>query len=59
MKRRNVKLYRWFKGGRWAHLDGKWHPVDSNGWLDYPGVGVHYTYIKITKREDYRKIKDD
>lgn len=53
------KLYRWWKGGRWAKLDGLWLQAGERGYLKYPGRGVHFTFLGVTAREDYRKNKND
>lgn len=53
------KWYRRWIGGRWAFLDGQWRQAKENGYLIYPGVGVHYLFCGIEAREDYRKNKNE
>lgn len=55
MKRRKFKVYRWWVGGKWAFMDGLWWRAGANDFVIENGVGFHFTYTGIKKREDYTK----
>ena len=55
----NWKLYRWWKGGKWAYMHGQWWHTGKDGYIIDKGpdgryYGFHFQYTGIEKREVYR-----